>query len=52
MSNGEIIIENDGTTIQNATMFGYTQENENFISTEEYISEYQTRWGHYNEITP
>lgn len=52
VSNGEIITENDGTTIQNATMFGYTQENEYFISIEDYIAEYQTRWQHCEEITP
>lgn len=52
MSNGEIITENDGTTMQNSTMFGYTQENEYFVSTEDYIAEYQTRWQHYEEITP
>lgn len=52
VSNGEIITENDGTTIQNATMYGYTQENEYFVSTEEYIAEYQTRWGQCKEITP
>ena len=52
LTNGEIITEKDGTTIENATMFGYTQENEYFLSTEEYLAEYQTRWQQCEEITP
>lgn len=28
-----------------------TQEDEHFVSTEEYIAKYQTRWQHYEEIT-
>lgn len=52
LTNGEIITENDGTTIQNAVLFGYNRENEHFISIEEYIAEFQTRWQHYEEITP